>query len=135
MAGFTEETRVQIPSMVHLTRLGYQYEGRIRISDANIKYDPDTNILLKVFREEFDKLNPEMVGKSTEALRDIRNKLDNDDLGREFYKILKTGMPYKLIDFDNPSNNKFSFTGEFTCKNGDDEFRPDITLFINGLPL
>lgn len=24
---------------------------------------------------------------------------------------------------------------EFTCKNGQDEFRPDITLFVNGLPL
>ena len=29
----------------------------------------------------------------------------------------------------------FHFTAEFTCKNGLDEFRPDITLFVNGLPL
>ena len=40
-----------------------------------------------------------------------------------------------MIDFDDPSNNTFHFTAEFTCKNGQDEFRPDITLFVNGLPL
>lgn len=43
--------------------------------------------------------------------------------------------PVKLIDFDNIGNNTFHFTAEFTCKNGQDEFRPDITLFVNGLPL
>ena len=37
--------------------------------------------------------------------------------------------------FDNPLNHSFHFTAEFTCKNGQDEFRPDITLFVNGLPL
>ena len=33
------------------------------------------------------------------------------------------------------SGNVYHCTAEFTCKNGQDEFRPDITLFINGLPL
>lgn len=43
--------------------------------------------------------------------------------------------PYKLIDFENTDNNTFNVTGEFTYKNGKAEFRPDITLFINGMPL
>lgn len=41
----------------------------------------------------------------------------------------------KLIDFENLGNNAFHYTAEFTCKRAQDEFRPDITLFINGLPL
>lgn len=41
----------------------------------------------------------------------------------------------RLIDFENPSNNEYHCTAEFTCKNGQDEFRPDITLFVNGMPL
>ena len=47
----------------------------------------------------------------------------------------KQGLQLYLQHFQNPENNVYHCTGEFTCKNGDDEFRPDITLFINGLPL
>jgi type I restriction enzyme R subunit len=41
----------------------------------------------------------------------------------------------KLIDFENFENNSFHVVTELTCKNGEDEFRPDITLLINGMPL
>ena len=41
----------------------------------------------------------------------------------------------KLIDFKNFNNNSFHVVTELTYKNGDDEFRPDITLLINGMPL
>ena len=61
--------------------------------------------------------------------------MNDDDLGRGFYNRLKAVSPIKLIDFDNIGNNTFHFTAEFTCKNGQDEFRPDITLFVNGMPL
>ena len=30
---------------------------------------------------------------------------------------------------------RYLFSASLTCKNGDDEFRPDITLLINGMPL
>lgn len=41
----------------------------------------------------------------------------------------------KLFDFDNARNNIFYFTVEFTCKNEQDKFRPDIILFVNDLLL
>lgn len=132
---FTEATRVQMPALVHLTRIGYEYFGKINEEMANVIYDPDTNILIDVFKKQFDKLNPNYTGKGLEVLKEIRQELDNDDLGRSFYKRLTTISPTKLIDFDNPSNNTFHCTAEFTCKRDQDEFRPDITLFINGLPL
>lgn len=132
---FTEATRVQMPALVHLTRMGYIYYGKISEEMAGIKYDPDTNILLDIFSEQFKKLNPEHAGKSEEILRDIRIELDNDDLGRSFYNRLTSVSPIKLIDFDNPENNVFHCTGEFTCKRDQDEFRPDLTLFVNGIPL
>ena len=110
--GVNEATRVQMPAMVHLTRLGYSYFGKISEDMAGTVYDPATNIL-----------------------RSIRQELKNDDLGKPFYKRLQAVPPIKLIDFENPQSNTFHFTAEFTCKNGQDEFRPDITLFANGLPL
>lgn len=80
-------------------------------------------------------MNPGHEGEFIQVLKDIRKELNDDDLGRGFYNRLKAISPVKLIDFDNIKNNTFHFTAEFTCKNGQDEFRPDITLFVNGLPL
>lgn len=132
---FTELTRVQIPAILHLTRIGYQYFGRITEDMAGTVYDPDTNILLEVFKLQFDALNPDRAGDAMEMLSLIKQELDNDDLGRSFYNRLISQSPVKLIDFDRPWMNVFHCTGEFTCKNGLDEFRPDVTLFVNGLPL
>ena len=135
MSKFNEATRVQMPAMVHLTRLGYGYIGKINEDMAGSAYDPDTNILIDVFKQQFERLNPSAQGEFAQTLRSIRQELTNDDLGKSFYKRLTTVSPVRLIDFDNPQNNSFHFTAEFTCKNGQDEFRPDITLFVNGLPL
>lgn len=135
MKQFSEATRVQMPAMVHLTRLGYSYFGKIHEEERGTVYDGDTNILLPIFEEQFKKLNPDHKGEFLQVMKDIRKELNDDDLGRGFYNRLKAISPIKLIDFDNIDNNTFHFTAEFTCKNGQDEFRPDITLFVNGLPL
>lgn len=132
---FNEMTRVQMPALVHLTRLGYTYYGKISESMAGTVYESDTNILKDVFTVQFKRLNPEHEGEAEQVLKTIRQELNNDDLGRSFYTRLISTSPVRLIDFDNPENNLFHCTAEFTCKNGQDEFRPDITLFVNGLPL
>ena len=101
-------------------------------------YDPETNILKNIFETQFKKLNPAAVANGVtpeSVLSEIRKELDDDDLGRQFYKRLTSVSPVRLVDFEHPENNTYHCTAEFTCKNGDDEFRPDITLFINGLPL
>ncbi len=132
---FTEATRVQMPALVHLTRIGYDYFGKITEDMAGTVYDPDTNILIDIFEKQFNQLNPTRKGEAKQTLMTIRQELDNDDLGYSFYKRLSAVSPVKLIDFENPKNNTYHFTAEFTCKRDQDEFRPDITLFINGLPL
>lgn len=135
MKQFSEATRVQMPAMVHLTRIGYTYLGKLSEDKNGTVYDGDTNILLPIFEQQFKKLNPGHEGEWMQVQKDIRKELNDDDLGRGFYNRLKAVSPVKLIDFDNIENNTFHFTAEFTCKNGQDEFRPDITLFVNGLPL
>jgi len=54
-------------------------------------------------------------------------------LGKAFYERLTSTAGLKLIDFgkDSFGNNSFHVVTELTCKNGDDEFRPDITLLIS----
>ena len=132
---FNEMTRVQMPALVHLTRLGYSYFGKISEDMAGVVYDSDTNILKDIFLSQFRKLNPDFKDDAEQTLKTIRQELDNDDLGKCFYSRLVSSSPIRLIDFDEPENNTYHCTAEFTCKNGQEEFRPDITLFINGLPL
>ena len=134
---FNEATRVQLTALVHLTRIGYTYYGKIPMGATGV-YDPETNILKNIFETQFKKLNPAAVANGVtpeSVLSEIRKELDDDDLGRQFYKRLTSVSPVRLVDFEHPENNTYHCTAEFTCKNGDDEFRPDITLFINGLPL
>ncbi|VEU66248.1 Type I restriction enzyme EcoR124II R protein [Mesomycoplasma conjunctivae] len=134
MAEFNEKTRVQIPALVHLLRLGYIYLGRNSDSKKSFEYDATTNIAIEIFKEKFFQLNPTFKGDFNEVLREIKHDLNNDDLGMSFYNRLISDNQ-KLIDFDNINNNSFHFTGEFSYRNEGEELRPDITLFINGLPL
>lgn len=113
---FNEATRVQMPAMVHLTRLGYTYFGKITEDMAGTVYDPDTNILINVFKEQFARLNPTHAGEAEQTLKTIRQELDNDDIGRSFYERLSSVSPVRLVDFENPKNNTYHFTAEFTCK-------------------
>lgn len=132
---FNELTRVQMPALLHLTKLGYEYFGKITEDMAGSTYDVDTNILINIFESQFKKLNPDFKDEYDQIFNSIKQELDNDDLGKSFYKRLMNVSPIKLIDFDNFQNNSFHFTAEFTCKRDQDEFRPDVTLFVNGLPL
>ena len=56
-------------------------------------------------------------------------------MGQAFYEMLTATSGTKLIDFKDFNNNSFHVVTELPCKNGDEEFRPDITLLINGMPL
>ena len=105
-----EYSRVQIPALVHLTRIGYTYFGKISDYNAGNVYDPDTNILLDVFRTQFEKLNPEAKNEFQHVLTDIKKELNDDTLGRSFYAKLRAKSPVKLIDYENPGNNTFHCT-------------------------
>lgn len=93
---FNEATRVQMPAMVHLTRLGYTYFGKITEDMAGTVYDPDTNILINVFKEQFIRLNPTHAGEAEQTLKTIRQELDNDDIGRSFTSVYRL---FRLLDW------------------------------------
>ena len=131
---FSELTRVQIPAALHLMRLGYTYLPRNGKEIA--ERDPDTNILVSVFKEQFLKFNNYLTEEDFEReLANIKLELDQNDLGRSFFRRLQGQEDTVYIDWENPEANTFHVALEVTCKNGQDEFRPDIVVFINGLPL
>lgn len=126
-----ENTRVKIPAILHLNRLGYEY-----LSLKAAKWDQNTNIFTDLFIEAISRINPDFTEEDIRRkLQEIELSLDYEDLGRDFYLMLTGTSGIRLIDFKNPEKNSFTVVTELTYKNGEEEFRPDITLLINGMPL
>ncbi len=124
---YNEITRVQIPALMHLAKLGYDFiPTNSKENKPNL--DTDTNILIDSFTQAFERLNPTKNAK--DSLAEMKKRLNYDDLGKSFYEYLLKSEN-QIIDFDNPNNNLYEMMTELPYKS----FRPDITLFINGLPL
>ena len=70
------------------------------------------------------------------------------DTNEAFHKMLTEGIPVTvrkdgqergervwLVDFQNPDNNVFFAINQFTVSERNQNKRPDVILFVNGLPL
>ncbi|GAA7944833.1 type I restriction endonuclease subunit R [Helicobacter pylori] len=123
---YNEITRVQIPALMHLAKLGYNFISQ----KDKPNLDTATNILTDSFTQAFNQLNPNPTKNAQDSLTEIKKRLNYDDLGKRFYEYLLKSE-HQIIDFDNPNNNLYEMMAELPYKS----FRPDITLFINGLPL
>ena len=131
----SENTRVKIPALVHLTRLGYGY---LSLKDVKEYIHTNTNIFRNVFNSSINKINnTELSMEETDKIiTELEIQLSNEDLGKAFYNTLTNGYNgLKLIDFENIDNNTFNVVTELVYKNGEDEFRPDVIPLINGMPL
>lgn len=128
---FNENSRVKIPALLHLMKLGYQYIPLEKQQRRN-----DTNIFEEIFIESITRINPGVAKEETlRLLEELSLELDYEDLGKKFYNRLIATSGIKLIDFNDFDNNSFHITPELAAKNGEEEFRPDITVLINGMPL
>ena len=143
---------VEKPAIVWLQKLGYTHlPGKeVGKQQAHRHLPP---ILNEVLTDRLLALNPWLadVSSGTETvLRELR-KFWNDKLmeanqtcwesvihGSEIQVKDKAGRPRSVRFFDQltPLNNRFHVVDQFVGTNSDgDEFRPDLLLFINGLPL
>ena len=137
--GRPEDSRVKIPALVHFTRLGYTYMS-IKDKERNADYDGDTNIFYSQFLSAVNRINQTelTLEDAKKIIGELKIKLDNDDLGKSFFKILQSGIDgIKLIDFSDITGTKNDYTvvTELPYENGDDNLRPDIVVLINGMPL
>ena len=135
--GRPEDSRVKIPALVHFTRLGYKYMS-IKDKVRGVDYDPDTNIFYSLFRDSINRINEIdlSINDIKKIIGEIKIKLDNEDLGMSFFTFLKKGYEgIKLVDFSEDDRNDYTVVTELPYENGDDNFRPDIIVLINGMPL
>ena len=128
---FNENSRVKIPTILHLVRLGFEY-----LSLKEQIWDETTNIFTEIFNKSIKRLNPDFTDGDVKRLYDeVSLSLGNEDVGKVFYEKLIAISGTRIIDFENFNNNTFNVVTELTYKKDDDEFRPDIILLINGMPL
>ncbi|MDI9472041.1 MAG: type I restriction endonuclease subunit R [Bacillota bacterium] len=126
--------------------LGYQYVPGHEIVRSSLK----SPLAEEVFEESLIRINSglpfEVIEKAVQKIKHIdaglleaRNETFFDYLqngiSTSYYdqNEEKTYMVY-LIDYDNTENNSFIVSNQFRIV-GKDSKRPDIVLFINGLPL
>lgn len=98
------------------------------------------------------KLNPDIPASLIEDLvENLRTSLlskDLKDLNYDNYRLIKNGLPVqyekdgrkhyetlKLIDFNKPENNNFTLMSQMWIKGEFNYRRPDLIIFVNGLPL
>ena len=130
---FNEDSRVKIPTILHLMRLGYSY---LSLKDPKVTWDESTNIFTDIFYQSTKRINPTLTDiEAKQTFDDVSLCLENEDLGKAFYEKLTNKSGIRLIDFEDFSNNTFNVVTELTYKKDDEEFRPDIILLINGMPL
>ncbi len=103
-------------------------------------------------RQALERLNPQV---PSDAMEEAFRKLTRPDQpslianNRLIHKFLVEGVPVeyqrpdgsiggdlvRVLDFDDPENNDFLAVNQFTVVEDRHERRPDIVLFVNGLPL
>ncbi len=109
-------------------------------------------ILKERLRKKLSEINPNISkGLIEDAMRKITSISSNSLIvaNLEFHEMLIQGVRLeskrkdgtiagefvKIIDFKNPDNNEFLVVNQFTVVNEGMERRPDIVVFVNGLPL
>lgn len=152
MAVISEENIEQFVIM-EFSKLGYQsINGKDISPDGSMPEREYNEVVLKNrLQEAISKFNKNIPYEAQdEALRkvlrsDSPNLLQNN---YTFHKYLTEGVEIEyrkgdrivgdrvwLIDYENPSNNEFLVVNQFTVIEGNTNKRPDVILFVNGLPL
>ncbi|EZW28631.1 type I restriction endonuclease subunit R [Staphylococcus aureus] len=138
-----------------LQSLGYDYKkgNELNITGLTPERKSDKDVVLherleKALRKINSDIHPRFIEKAIHelTLEKSPNLLENnltfhenlingveiedyDDEGHSIVEIIK------IVDFEHPQNNNFLVVNQFTVVNGDYTKRPDIVLFINGLPI
>lgn len=152
MASITENEIEEI-ALSYLQNLGYSYILGTDISPDGEHPERQYNevVLVTRLRDAIDKLNPNISQDAKEdALKKVlRTESPSALINNEtFHRYLTDGVDVEMrtesgirgekiyiVDFQNPENNEFLAINQFTVVEGNQNKRPDIILFVNGLPL
>jgi type I restriction enzyme R subunit len=144
-----EESAIEI-----LQSQGWEYANGKEISPEGFFCERENYsqiVLVNRLRNAIAKINPEIPLDAQEAAVQKVLRIASPEMlhnNEEFHRLLveKVKIPYQqngnershevaLIDFENTSNNQFSVVNQYTIIENNQNKRPDVLLFVNGLPL
>ncbi|WP_150463937.1 type I restriction endonuclease subunit R [Francisella sp. XLW-1] len=148
------ESKIEEFAIKLLKREGYNYIYAPDVApdtDNPIRTTFSDVVLENLLRDKLLEINPQI---QSDLIDDAIKKLlrtssdellaDNELIHQYITQGVKVeytkdgatrGEIVKLIDFDNPSNNDFTVMNQFTIIENDNNKRPDLIIFVNGLPL
>lgn len=148
------ESDIEEMALQKLRELGYIYFAGGDIGPEGLtpmRSSLESPLLETRLRDAIDRLNPAIPPVARmEAMRKVANITASKLISTNeiFHKYLVDGVPVsfirdkeerggkiRLLDFDNPGNNEFFVVNQFTIRENNVSKRPDIVLFVNGLPL
>ena len=129
----------------------YQQMGYDYVYGPNVVRDYTDPLYQDVLTTSIENINRDLPSAAVqEALRKIQN-MENGTVVRKntvFMDYLQNGVPVryfhngeersaivKLIDYENVNSNNFIVANQWTIEEGKDEKRPDVLVFINGIPV
>ena len=133
---------------------GWEYANGKEISPEGLFCERENYsqiVLVNRLRNAIAKINPNIPSDAQEAAVQKVLRIASPDLlhnNEEFHRLLveKVKVPYQengyershevaLIDFEHPANNQFLVVNQYTIIENNQNKRPDVLLFVNGLPL
>ena len=152
--GVTESV-IEQAALAWLESMGWRiaYGPEIAPDTSSAERDDYGQVVLEQrLRHSLARLNPDL---PAEALDDAFRKLAHPEgptletRNRTFHRMLVDGVTVEyrasdgavrgaqacVLDFDDPANNDWLAVNQFTVVENKHERRPDIALFVNGLPL
>jgi type I restriction enzyme R subunit len=149
------ESAVELAALEWLQGLGYDlfYGPELAPGEPGAERDDYGQVILeRRLRQALQRLNPSV---PADAIEEAFRKLTRPDLpslvanNHLIHKYVVEGVPVeyqrrdgsmggdlvRVLDFDNPDNNEFLAVNQFTVVENRRQRRPDIVLFVNGLPL
>jgi type I restriction enzyme, R subunit len=154
MSGVAEST-VEEAALSWFEELGYTVVHGPEIAPGELFAERDSYsdiVLVKRLREALARINTQVPSDAIEE--SVRRVVHPEtaslvENNRRFHQMLFEGVPVeyqradgsiagdlvKLIDFEDPKNNDWAAINQFTVIEDRNNRRPDILVFINGLPL
>ncbi len=134
-----------------LEAVGYEYLHGTETIDRGLRTKYSDVILEPILLEQLQRINPKIPSRALEETIEKLGALSSLDLHKNnqtFHYMLTNGMTVSyekagevvddivwLVDFDDPFNNDFKVVNQFTVILNDNNKRPDLVLFVNGLPM
>ena len=148
------ESHIELFAIDLLEKQGFQYLYGPTIAhdgDMQMRTGYDDVLLASKLKAAIDRLNPSVPQSARDdALKQVQRIHSPQLIGgnEAFHRLLTEGVNVtymqgaevrgdyvRLIDFDDPSNNDFCVVNQLTVIENHYNKRPDLVLFINGIPL